>query len=217
MILSRRFKICYLLYIDFTVSILYRSKIFRMAASEGDYPSEDDNIPSLDGASNDTTKGPASLHSPLPETGPPPEDVVSMMQQMKLDYKKSKTSDKKPIFEPGKNCVRKTLKITSIDPDEFRRICNLLNIPRVLGGDWRSLAGKLRYTVLDINIFEQTKNLNGPTGCFLQQWDSDGDHFADEIIKILKGMNRDDVVNVLEAEIQKICQGCNCENCESTR
>lgn len=121
------------------------------------------------------------------------------------------------IFEPERSCVRKTLKITSIAPDKLREICNLLNIIRSLGGDWRSLAGELGYTALHVKTFELTRDSNGPTGDLLLQWDGIEGHFADEILKILKGMERADVYTVLEAEIKKKCQGCNCENCRSTR
>ena len=49
-------------------------------------------------------------------------------------------------------CEKKDLKIGDIDPGVFGYACGLLDVEQVLGGDWRSLGGKLGYTVRDVKV-----------------------------------------------------------------
>lgn len=87
-----------------------------------------------------------------------------------------------------------------------------MNIRRVLGGDYRTLAGRLGYKVIDIKIFEAEKNA---TESLLHDWDSGEGHYLEEVIRNLEEMNRDDVVQLLNVEVKKKCTQCNCENCGS--
>ena len=109
----------------------------------------------------------------------------------------------------SEDLCKKKLKITEIDIDVFMKICGLLNMIHVLGGDYRTLAGKLGYNVIDAEMFSQGGNA---TQSLLFHWSprSEG-NTAEKILNILVKMKRDDIVQLLNKEFEN----CNCQNCAS--
>lgn len=59
-------------------------------------------------------------------------------------------------------------------------------------------------------IFETKEN---KAKCMLYQWDTKGDHYLKDLVEILRGMERDDVAGLLQKEIDKKGDGCNCTEC----
>ena len=109
----------------------------------------------------------------------------------------------------SEDLCKKKLKITEIDIDVFMKICGLLNMIHVLGGDYRTLAGKLGYNVIDADMFKQEGNA---TKSLLLHWSRRSKwNTAEKILNILKEMERDDIVQLLNKEFEN----CNCQNCAS--
>ena len=109
----------------------------------------------------------------------------------------------------SEDLCKKKLKITEIDIDVFMMICSLLNMIHVLGGDYRTLAGKLGYNVIDADMFKQEGNA---TKSLLLHWSRRSKwNTAEKILNILKEMERDDIVQLLNKEFEN----CNCQNCAS--
>ena len=88
------------------------------------------------------------------------------------------------------------------------RICKLLNIILVLGGDYRTLAANLGYKVIDIHMFSQEGDA---TKSLLLDWSRGKGNTAEKILNILIEMDRDDIVELLNKEFEN----CNCQNCTS--
>ncbi|CAB4044838.1 myeloid differentiation primary response 88 [Paramuricea clavata] len=116
-----------------------------------------------------------------------------------------------PNVDEELRCDKKCLKIANIDPDILIRVCNLLNIEQVLGRDWRTLAGRLGYDVTDVKIFKCKEN---HAESMLNDWDNRDQHnYLEHVVKELREMRRADVADLLQKEIDKKGDSCNCADC----
>ena len=101
-----------------------------------------------------------------------------------------------------------TFKIGNLVPDTHREFCHLLDIPRTLGGDYRTLASKLGYDTNDVALF---KNSNNPTKEMLNDWGTKPQNTVLSLMVIVKEMNRHDAFMLLHNAMQSV--QCICGKC----
>ncbi|CAB4017765.1 Tumor necrosis factor receptor superfamily member 16 [Paramuricea clavata] len=139
--------------------------------------------------------------------------MVKETQQGMLDKSKRREPQTSRSTVPNideKLCGKKCLKIGNINPKVFIRACNLLNIEHVMGQDWRMLAGQLDYNVTDVQIFGCKEN---HAETMLKDWDSNQHNYLERVVKELRDMRRADVADLLQKEIDKKGDSCNCPDC----
>ena len=108
-------------------------------------------------------------------------------------------------------CVKKGLKIRDINRVIFRKACSRLNAHQVLGRDWQDLAGELGKTVGDVLEYECEKD---PAGSMLSAWDDENKrNYVEGIVEALRNINRSDVIQLFQEEIDKKGKTCNCHEC----
>ena len=86
------------------------------------------------------------------------------------------------------------VKIGEINADIYRQLCTKLNQPDI-DSNWIKLAGRMDYTNDQVKIFEQNKN---PADKLLQNWGIHSNHDVASLIELLKQINREDLVQLLE-------------------
>ena len=79
-------------------------------------------------------------------------------------------------------------------------ICQMLNVIRTLGGDFKTLAGSLGMTTQEIRLISDQ---NDPADEVLMWWETQNSTTVQNLRLQLKDMRRDDVVELLE-EDQKL-------------
>ena len=140
--------------------------------------------------------------------------AIKLAPKQKLDESKSKKSQTPGGTAPNVDeqiCEKKLLKIDHIDPSVIIRACNLLNIRQVMGNDWRGLAGKLKYSYTDVKIFEGESN---SAESMLRDWSSKGDrNNLESLLEALQEINKQDVIQLFQKEIDKKGESCNCQEC----
>ncbi|XP_028394863.1 uncharacterized protein LOC114519005 [Dendronephthya gigantea] len=143
--------------------------------------------------------------------------IVKNAQERELEtcgIKTPQTSDGKRPNVDEEVCQKKHIKIRDINDDIFKTVCKRLQFENARGHDWRGLAGKLGYTVDDVQMFKLEKD---SAEKMLHDWDHKGRHYLNDLVKKLLDMERRDVADLLEEEIKRIGEGCNCVNCGSIR
>ena len=104
---------------------------------------------------------------------------------------------------PGKKQVR----TSELCADDYEDICRDLNV-RNPGKDYKTLAGKMGYTIRDVRKFELEKN---PTDALLSYREAKSGNTVDKLIEILKSMGNDVVAEKLEQAWGKISTACHNE------
>ena len=164
------------------------------------FPCQEKNLDAVGGARNDEDR-----HK---------SQTVKLAQKANLDESKSKKSQTSGGTAPNVDeqiCEKKLLKIDHIDPSVVNRACNLLNIHQVMGIDWRGLAAKLKYSYIDVKIFEGESN---SAESLLRDWSSKGNrNNLESLVEALREINRQDVIGLFQEEIDKKGDRCNCDNC----
>ena len=87
------------------------------------------------------------------------------------------------------------VKIGHLNVEIFRKVCVQLNT-EIIGKNWRTLAGLMKYTVEAAKEFGLDKN---PAEKLLEHWGARGDNDVAGLIKLLQDMERDDVIKLLES------------------
>ena len=99
------------------------------------------------------------------------------------------------ILSNGQSTPRKAnLRIGNLNGGIYADLCNKLNIS-VLHKDWKRLAGLMGYTNEEIKTFERQKD---PADALLLSWRSKSENDVNRLIQMLKTMERDDLVKLLE-------------------
>ena len=88
------------------------------------------------------------------------------------------------------------LKIGDLNAETHRQLCRKLNID-VSDKDWRTLAGRMKYTTQQVKEFARDAN---PADKLLDYWSIGEGHDVACLIELVKGMNRNDLVELLESE-----------------
>lgn len=83
-----------------------------------------------------------------------------------------------------------------LSPTEEQTVVAMLNRTSALGYDWRGLADRLRYSSVEMMIFEQSGN---PCKELLQAWSATGKRSRTVLIDHLRDLERVDLVNFLAA------------------
>ena len=88
------------------------------------------------------------------------------------------------------------LKIGDLNAETHRQLCRKLNID-VSDKDWRTLAGRMKYTTQQVKEFARDAN---PADKLLDSWSTGEGHDVASLIELVKAMNRNDLVELLESE-----------------
>ena len=88
----------------------------------------------------------------------------------------------------------KELKINDLNAEEYDKICDELNIINS-GRDYKTLAGRMRYSVNEVNKFERHEN---PSNALLSHWGKKRGNTVIRLIEILKDMGNDAAAEILE-------------------
>ena len=91
---------------------------------------------------------------------------------------------------------KERLRIHHLNTIVYDTICTELNRP-IHGRDYKALAGRLGYTAGNVKTFELGVD---PADALLSHWGMTPDNDVNKLIKILKKMERDDLVEILEAQ-----------------
>ena len=86
-------------------------------------------------------------------------------------------------------------KLKDLDLLTRQDICQELNVPRSLGGDYKTLAGLIKMENYMIRIIE-TKN--NPAEEVLHWWETQSSATVPNLRKHFEKMRRDDLVNILD-------------------
>ena len=86
---------------------------------------------------------------------------------------------------------------------------SLLNVKNDLGIGYTTLGGLMGYSAQKVNEFELTDN---PSKSLVEYWNQTKSNTALKLIKHLKSMGRDDIVDILQNDLDKV--GCHCAKCE---
>ena len=96
-----------------------------------------------------------------------------------------------------------------LSQEVWTRLSVKLDPERRLGGDYRTLADKLGYSMDEIVYFGSQTN---PTFTLLQAWwPKENQGSIEQLCSALRQSERTDVVDLIEEWIDKY--GCNCEKC----
>lgn len=90
--------------------------------------------------------------------------------------------------------------IGDLKSDVYQEVCRKLNVESLLGGDWKTMAGKMDFTADDVRTFSTEKN---PTDAVLVCWRMDTANDLTRLVEILNEMGRKDVVKGIKSEIEK--------------
>ena len=88
----------------------------------------------------------------------------------------------------------KQRKIDDLNSEVYDKICDELNIENC-GRDYKTLAGRMKYTVKKVKKFEQNKN---PSDALLSHWGKKRHNTVIKLIEILKNMGNDAAAEILE-------------------
>ena len=88
----------------------------------------------------------------------------------------------------------KQFKINDLNAEEYEKICNELNIMNC-GRDYKTLAGRMRYSVNEVKNFERHEN---PSDALLSHWGKQRGNTVIKLIEILKDMGNDAAAEILE-------------------
>ena len=87
------------------------------------------------------------------------------------------------------------VKINELNEEKYQKVCKVLNHDMTLK-DWRTLAGRMDYKNDQVKVFAKQ---NDPVDALLGHWGTEKGNDVAKLIKLLKGMNRSDVVEILES------------------
>ncbi|CAB4017763.1 tumor necrosis factor receptor superfamily member 16 [Paramuricea clavata] len=139
--------------------------------------------------------------------------VVTGMQRLEFERRDNNGGKGGALSTPGDGqelCQKKYLKIFDINSEVFIKACNLLRIHQVQGRGWQGLAGRLGYNVEQVLIFETETN---GAKSMLCDWNNDRNNYLEKLVKELRELRRADVAELLQKEIDKKGESCNCPNC----
>lgn len=92
------------------------------------------------------------------------------------------------------------LSIDQLNCETYRKLCNKLN-DKMENKDWRTLAGKMGYSSGEVKDFERGQNA---ADALLQNWKmTSNEHDVPALIELLKKMERNDLVELLESHPDK--------------
>ena len=91
---------------------------------------------------------------------------------------------------------KERLTISGLNATVYETICKELNKP-IDDKDYQALAGQLGYTAGELKTFQLQRD---PADALLSHWATKSDNDVNKLIKILKKMERPDLVKVLEAQ-----------------
>ncbi|CAB4040424.1 myeloid differentiation primary response 88 isoform X2 [Paramuricea clavata] len=86
------------------------------------------------------------------------------------------------------------LKIGDLNAGTHQQFCRKLNLD--IPNDWRTLAGDMKYNYEQVQEFAQDAN---PAKKLLDCWGTGEGHDVASLIKLVKGINRNDLVELLES------------------
>ena len=99
-----------------------------------------------------------------------------------------------PILASGSS--KEKLTIRDLNAAVYETICKELNKP-IHGRDYKALAGQLGYTAVELKTFQLRQD---PADALLSHWYTKSYNNINKLIKILKKMERHDLVKILEAQ-----------------
>ena len=108
--------------------------------------------------------------------------------------------------------MKETIKYNAVKVKVQLQVCNNLDVQHTLGGDYRSLGGELEFTMQQIRIFE-SKPQGDPTRQILEAWDKKDGNTLFKLMNAIRKLERDDIMELLEPEMERLSRECNCENC----
>lgn len=85
----------------------------------------------------------------------------------------------------------------------------LLNTKNDLGIGYTTLGGLMGYSAQKVNEFESKDN---PSKRLVEFWSLTKSNTALKLIELLKSMGRDDIVDILQNDLDKL--DCHCAKCE---
>ena len=88
----------------------------------------------------------------------------------------------------------KQFKINDLNLEEYDEICDELNIKNS-GRDYKTLAGRMGYSVNEIKKFERHEN---PSDALLSHWGKKRGNTVIKLIEILKDVGNDAAAQILE-------------------
>ena len=99
------------------------------------------------------------------------------------------------------------MRTSELCADDYEDICLYLNVKNP-GKDYKTLAGKMGYTVQEVRKFEFKEN---PADALLSNWETKSGNTVDKLIEILKSMGNDVAAEKLEQALGKISTACHNE------
>ena len=87
------------------------------------------------------------------------------------------------------------VKIGKLNAEIYRQLCAKLN-DEITDKDWTTLAGRMLYNNEQVKGFAKDKN---PADKLLEHWGTTEGNDVACLIELLRGMNRQDVVKLLES------------------
>ncbi|XP_046845331.1 uncharacterized protein LOC124439148 isoform X2 [Xenia sp. Carnegie-2017] len=98
------------------------------------------------------------------------------------------------------NTLSRRLSINQLNCEAYRKLCNKLN-DDMGNKDWRTLAGNIGYSAGEVRDFSREKS---PADALLQSWKTTShEHDIPALIELLKKMERNDLVKLLESQPDK--------------
>ena len=91
---------------------------------------------------------------------------------------------------------KERLIISGLNAAVYKTICKELNKP-IHDKDYTALAGQLGYTAGELQKFQLQLD---PADALLSHWGTKSGNDVNKLIEILKNMERDDLVKILEAQ-----------------
>ena len=90
------------------------------------------------------------------------------------------------------------MKFGDLGVNVYDEICQKLNVPS-FRKDYRSLAGKMKYTNEQVQIFELKDNR---ARALLDHWGTKTGNDVERLLEMLSSMERDDLVGILKKELK---------------
>ena len=90
---------------------------------------------------------------------------------------------------------KERLTISGLNAKVYETICKELNKP-IDDKDYKALAGHMGYTAGELKKFQLKRD---PADALLSHWATKSDNDVNKLIEILKKMERDDLIKILEA------------------
>lgn len=85
--------------------------------------------------------------------------------------------------------------IGELNSEKYEILCRNLNV-ELISKDWKTLAGRMQYSIDEVKMFAQNSN---PTDTLLRAWGTAKRNDISRLIELLRGMQRDDLVKLLES------------------